>query len=397
MKSHPLRLMAVLCTLMGFASISTDFYLPAMPTMARDLHADAGTLEQTVAAYLIGFSLGQLFWGPVGDRFGRKRPIAVGLLFFVIGSAGCAMADSTMAVIVWRVVQACGACAGVVLSRAMVRDLFGPERSGPMMSTLISIMAIAPLIGPLLGGAILAAAGWRAIFWTLVGVGLLTAAGLATIPETLPSSRRAAGTLWDSFRSYPALLVDRRVMACALLGGGYYVGVYAYVAGSPFAFITFHGVSPQAYGLLFALGILGIMAANQLNIRLLRLTSSDVLIRSGTFAAALSGAVLLVNAGFGWGGLWGLVLPCVAYVSASGLLVANSMGVAMGHRPQQAGAVSALLGAAQYGCGVLGSAAVGAFANGTPVPMGLAIALGGAVAWFGATVAMPANQSGGAR
>src|SRR3954464_5875488 len=172
------RVLAILSALMGFASISTDLYLPAMPAMGRALGADAGTVELTVSGYLIGFSLGQLLWGPIGDRYGRRGPVAIGLVLFVIGSAGCALAGSAAGMIGWRGVQAVGACAGVVLARAMVRDLYAGERAAQMLSTLMTVMAVAPLLGPILGGQILAVAGWRAIFWTLVGVGVVTLAAL---------------------------------------------------------------------------------------------------------------------------------------------------------------------------------------------------------------------------
>jgi Bcr/CflA subfamily drug resistance transporter len=173
-----LRVPLVLSTLLAFASISTDLYLPALPTMAAALHADAGTIALTIAGYLVGFSVGQLLWGPVGDRYGRRGPVAIGLLLFVLGSAGCALSATAGQMIGWRVVQAVGACAGVVLARAMVRDLYPRDRAAQMLSTLMTVMAVAPLVGPMLGGQILAFAGWRAIFWTLVAVGLATLAAL---------------------------------------------------------------------------------------------------------------------------------------------------------------------------------------------------------------------------
>jgi DHA1 family bicyclomycin/chloramphenicol resistance-like MFS transporter len=375
---HMLRTMAVLCALMGFASISTDFYLPAMPTMSRALGVGPGAMELTISAYLVGFSLGQLIWGPIGDRYGRKRPIGIGLVLFIIGSAGCAQADSVQAVIGWRVVQASGACAGVVLSRAMVRDVFGPEKSGQMLSTLITVMAIAPLIGPFLGGQVLALWGWRAIFWLLVGVGVLTGLGLASIPETLPLAHRASDRLSNALGDYLTLLRDRRVLSCALVGGTYYLGVYAYVAGTPFAFITYHHLAPQLFGVVFGLGIVGIMGANMVNVRMLRRWGPPRLIRLGAAAAGLSGTALLVCAWSGWGGMVGLAAACFVFVAASGLMVANSMALAMRHLPRQAGAVSALLGAAQYGSGMAGAGLVSLFANGTPVPMAAIIAVSGA-------------------
>lgn len=145
-------IMAVLATLMALGSISTDLYLPAMPRMAAELGARGGELELTISGYLVGFSLGQLLWGAVSDRVGRRVPVAIGIVLFIIGSAGCAMSETASQVIAWRIVQAVGACAGVVLSRAMVRDLFDRDRAAQMMSTLIVIMALAPLVGPLLGG-----------------------------------------------------------------------------------------------------------------------------------------------------------------------------------------------------------------------------------------------------
>jgi len=158
------RMLATLSALMAFASISTDLYLPAMPTMDRSLGASTGMMEWTISGYLIGFSLGQLLWGPIGDRYGRRLPVAIGILLFVIGSAGCALSGTASQMIGWRVLQAVGACAGVVLSRAMVRDLYEGSRAAEMLSLLITIMAIAPLVGPLIGGQILEIAGWRAIF-----------------------------------------------------------------------------------------------------------------------------------------------------------------------------------------------------------------------------------------
>ncbi|MBZ8143980.1 Bcr/CflA family drug resistance efflux transporter, partial [Rubrivivax gelatinosus] len=163
---------------MGFASISTDLYLPAMPAMRAALGASPGTLDLTVSGFLIGFSLGQLLWGPISDRYGRRLPVTLGLLLFIVGSAGCALADSAPALVAWRVLQAAGACASVVLARAMVRDLYSGAPAARMMSTLMTVMAIAPLIGPSAGGWILAFGSWRAIFWTLVGIGVLTLAAL---------------------------------------------------------------------------------------------------------------------------------------------------------------------------------------------------------------------------
>ncbi|MDR3382626.1 Bcr/CflA family multidrug efflux MFS transporter [Cupriavidus basilensis] len=375
--AHSLRILAILSTLMAFASISTDLYLPALPAMAVALHADAGTVELTISGYLVGFSLGQLLWGPVGDRYGRRLPIGIGLVLFILGSAGCALSTNAGMLVGWRALQAVGACASVVIARAMVRDLYSGHRAAQMMSTLMTVMAIAPLLGPSVGGQILHVASWRAIFWTLVGVGLATLAMLWALPETLPPERRNRTPLRCALADYAALLRHRRVLGYAGAGGFFYGGLYAYIAGTPFAYISYHQVSPQHYGLLFGAGIIGIMLTNQVNARLVARLGSDRLMRAGTLGAALAGMLLAVDAWTGWGGLMGLVVPLFLFVSATGLIVANSIAGALGSFPQGAGAVSALIGAIQYGTGILGSALVGLFADGTPWPMGWVIALMG--------------------
>ncbi len=371
------HVLAVLSALMGFASISTDFYLPAMPAMAAALGADAGTIEFTISGYLVGFSLGQLLWGPVSDRHGRRGPVAAGLVLFIIGSAGCGLSGSAGAIIFWRIVQALGASASVVLARAMVRDLYAGARAAQMLSTLIVIMAIAPLLGPVLGAQVAVLAGWRAIFWLLVILGTATFAALFTLPETLPAARRSRRSPGRALARYGELLTQRRILGYAGSGGFFYAGMFAYIAGTPFAFITYHHVPAEYYGLLFGAGILGIMATNIVNARLVRRLGIDRSLTGGTLMAALSACVLAVTALTGFGGLWGLFLPLLVFVSCTGFIVANSIAGALSDFPAEAGAVSALVGAVQYGSGIAGSGLVGAFADGTPRPMGWVIALCG--------------------
>ena len=371
------RVLAVLSALLGFASISTDVYLPALPTMAGALHSNPGTVEFTISGYLIGFSLGQLLWGPIGDRYGRRGPVAAGLLLFIAGSAGCALSGSAPALIGWRVVQALGACASVVLARAMVRDLYTGDKAAQVMSTLMTVMAIAPLLGPLLGGQILAIAGWRAIFWTLVGVGLLTLAALFTLPDTLPPGRRSTELLSTAFARYGQLLRQRRLLGFAGIAGCFFGGTFAYIAGSPFAYIGYYHLAPQYYGLLFGAGIVGLMALNLVNIRLVLRLGSERLLRAGNWLAAMAGAALAVDAWTGWSGLAGLAVPMFLFVSATGLIAANAVAGALADHPGEAGAVSALFGTIQYGTGILGSALVGLLANGTPWPMGFVVGLAG--------------------
>ena len=371
--SH-LTILMILSTLMAFASISTDLYLPALPIMQHALHSNSGAIEWTISGFLIGFSISQLFWGPISDRYGRKRPIAMGLLFFIIGSTGCALSTDISAMIFWRAVQAIGACASVVLARAIVRDLYEGPRAAKMLSTLITVMAIAPLVGPSVGGMILHVSSWRTIFWTLVGVGVLTLMALGFLPESLPESERKTDSLGRLFSHYGELLRHRHLMAYIGVGAFFYGGVYAYIAGTPFAYITYYHISPQIYGLLFALGIIGIMVTNQINIHLIGI-NKERLLHVGVYLVATASIFLIVDAWTGWGGLAGLVIPLFLFVSANGFIVANSISGALSFFPQSAGSASALLGSLQYGAGIISTALVGVFADGTPLPMAWIMAL----------------------
>jgi len=370
-------LLAWLSVLLGFASISTDLYLPAFPVMAHALRADAGAMEWTISAYLIGFTVGQLFWGPISDRFGRRAPLAAGVAMFVLGSTGCALSESALQIIACRVIQAVGASAAIVIARAMVRDLYSGARAAQMLSTLITVTAVAPLIGPLVGGQILAVSSWRAIFWTLVGIGVITLAAIATLPETLVPAARNREGLHRALNGYAFLIRQPRILSYAGAGAFFYGGMFAYIAGSPQAYIGYYHVPPQLYGFLFALGVLGLMLGNFFNARIVMRFGGARLMRLGTIGAAITGCVLAVTASTGLGDLFGLVVPLFFYSAMTGFIFANSIAGAMEHFPERAGAVSALIGSMLYGAGVICSGLVGALADGTPAPMSWVIAVAG--------------------
>ncbi len=386
-----LRFLAILSVLMAFAALSTDVYLPALPSMATQLHADQGEMAWTLSGYLVGFSVGQLLWGPIGDRYGRRMPIAVGLALFVIGSAACALSTNAGEIIAWRVVQAIGACASVVLARAMVRDLYAGARAAQMMSTLMTVMAIAPLLGPFVGGQIIRFGTWQAIFWLLMIIGAMTLAALFTLPETLPPERRNHEPLGRALANYFVLLRNRRVIGFAGAGGFFYGGIYAYLSGTPFAYINYYHLPAQLYGVVFGLGILGIMTCNLVNVRLVARRGAASLIKVGATGAAIAGIVVAIDARTGFGGLPGLVAPLFVYIGLAGFIIANSIAGALDSFPNRAGAVSALVGAIHYGSGILTAGLVGAFADGTPWSMGWIIAVCGLGAAGCAWLAIPAR------
>lgn len=372
-----LRLQFVLGTLLAFASISTDLYLPALPAMSRDLGASQGAIEMTISAYLLGFGLGQLFWGPVSDRYGRRVPVALGIAVFVIGSVGCALAADALQIVGWRVVQALGASAGVVLGRAIVRDLYDRDHAARLLSTLMTIVAIAPLIGPLAGAQLLELASWRAIFWLLVAIGAATVAAIFTLPETLAADKRAGVSPGLVLAAYGALFANRLFLGYAAAIGFFYAGMFAIIAGTPFAYIDYHGLSPNLFALLFAAGIVGLIVANFVNARLVRRVGSHRMLLAGTLGAGAFGAAAALQTATDWGGIHALFVSIFLFTAMNGFVLANAVAGALASVPTRIGAASALVGAIQYGGGMIGAAAVGILANGTPTPMGWVLAVGG--------------------
>jgi len=370
-------LLAVLSLLLGFASISTDLFLPALPTMQVALHANEGLLQFAISGYLLGFGFGQLFWGPVSDRFGRRGPAALGILIFVIGSAGCALSSDGWQLIGWRVVQALGASAGVALARAMVRDLYDRDRAAKVLSTLMTVMAIAPLVGPSVGAQILAWASWQAIFWVLVAIGTMTAIAVMTLPETLARDRRQPDSALQLLAGYGEVLRNRPLIGYAAAIGFFYVGIFANIAGGAFAYIGYHGLTPEAYGLVFSAGVFGLMIASFVNARLVTRVGSDRMLLAGAIGAAISGVALALVTSFDLGGVAGLIGTQLLFTGMNGLILANGVSGALSSAHRRAGSASAVLGAIQYGSGMIGSALVGLLANGTPMPMGLVMALAG--------------------
>ncbi|MCO7264022.1 multidrug effflux MFS transporter [Dickeya zeae] len=365
-----IRILIILSTLMSFASIATDLYLPAMPTISQQLRMPHGGIELTLSGFLVGFSVGQLFWGPIGDRFGRRLPIFVGLAIFALGSVGCALSTTAGKLIAWRAIQALGACAGPVLARAMVRDLYSREQAAQMLSTLIMFMAVAPLCGPLLGGQILAYANWQAIFWVMAAMGGVAVIATVVLPETLPVAVRSTVPLAEAFKAYLPLLRHKRIMGYAIASTCYYGGFYVFIAGTPFVYIDYYQVPSQAYGLLFGVNIIGVMLANFFNRRLVLSWGSERLFHLGSRLAAFAGVIMAINAWTGWFGIAGLIVPFLLYAAMNGFIVANAVAGALADATGRVGACSSLIGAMQYGSGIISASVLGWLADGTPWPMG---------------------------
>lgn len=367
-----LTFILILSGLMAFASLSTDIYLPAMPTMAEDLY---GNVELTITGFLVGFAIAQLIWGPISDHLGRRKPLLIGMVLFIIGSAGCAMSTSITQIVFWRVFQALGACTGPMLARAMIRDLFARTRAAQMLSTLVLVMAIAPIAGPLIGGQIIRLSTWHSVFWLLAVIGALMFISLNWLPETLPEEKRVKASLAGAFRNYRSLFANGRFMRYTLSLTCYYVAAYAFITGSPFVYISYYHVEPQHYGWLFALNIVGVMVMSVVNRRLVQRHSLEQLLKYATMLAALAAVALAVLVKLESGGVEAIIITVFLFFSMNGIIAATSTAAALDAVPNIAGSASALIGALQYGSGIISSLLLAAFSDRTPWTMAWIIAL----------------------
>lgn len=371
-KTTGLSLVLILSALMAITSLSTDIYLPAMPVMATDLQGDA---ELTITGFLIGFCIAQLVWGPVSDHFGRRLPLFIGMVLFIAGSVGCALSTDIVQIVFWRVFQALGACTGPMLARAMIRDLFSRTRAAQMLSTLMIIMAVAPIAGPLIGGQMIKVTSWHTIFWLLAIIGVLMLVSLFWLEETLPAEKRVKASLSGAFANYAILLRNASFMRFTLCLTFYYVAAYAFITGSPFVYIRYFGVDPQHYGWLFAVNIIGLMAVSVVNRRLVHRYPLESLLRFAVFAATLAAVILAAATGFGFGGIGLIIVAVFVFFSMNGIIAATSTACALDAVPNVAGSASALMGSLQYGSGIISSLLLALLSDGTPWTMGWIMAV----------------------
>jgi len=375
MPQSTLRLTLILGALTAFAPMSIDMYLPAMPAMERSLATDAAAVQLTLSTFFLGLAAGQLVYGPLSDRFGRKRPLLAGLLLYIAASAGCALAPTVETLIGLRLVQSLGGCAGVVIARAMVRDLFEQQQAARMFSLLVLVMGLAPILAPLAGSFVLELAGWRTIFWVLAAFGAICCtAAMLGLAESHPPQRRTTHGAAGAVRDYLALLRDRRYLGFALSGGLPSAGMFAYIAGSPVLFIEGYGLSPQLYGILFGTNAFGLIAASQINRRLLGRMASEAVLYRANLAAAGTATLLLLAAATGAGGLWGLLVPLFLYMSSLGFTMPNAQAGALAGQAARAGTAAALMGTVQFSSGALSASLSAALHDGGPLPMATAIA-----------------------
>lgn len=363
-------LILVLGALTAFGAMSIDMYLPAFPQIAHDLGIPLGTVQLSISAFLFGSAAGQIFYGPLADRYGRRLPLLAGLALYTISAIGCAMVHSGSGLLFWRVIMAIGGGAGMVISRSVVRDLYDTTEAARMYSLLMLIMGAAPILAPLLGGQILLVASWRGIFAFLAAFGLTSlCASAAFLPESLPPEKRITRPMRELIRIYGKLLHERQYLLYAIALGCVSGINFAYIAGVPFLFIELHGISPQQFGLFFGANACGLIGASQLNRRLLRRVSAERVVSVAIMATLITSLLLtmatITNAG-GFGVQVALIFICL---SLTGLLYPNITALSLAPFKHTAGSASAMLGTIQFSLGAAAGAVVGGLHSGTAIPM----------------------------
>jgi DHA1 family bicyclomycin/chloramphenicol resistance-like MFS transporter len=375
-------LLGLLALLSSFTPLSIDMYLPALPVIATELRAGAGDIQLTLSAFLLAFGFGQIFYGPAGDRFGRRPVILTGLASYILASVGCAFAAEAGHLVALRLLQGLAACGGVVLARTMVRDLAEKDQAARAMSLMHACSSIAPMLAPLIGAQVLWFWGWRAIFWVLAGIGAI--AWMLTyirLPETLRPEYRQPLHLGSVIRRYGELVRHRAFVGYALTGGFQFAALFSFLSGSPFVFIERYGIEPRLYGLFFAFQVAFLTAGSLTNARFVPRVGAHRMLRTAVLVPALVGPTMLVmgliEARTGAIGLWPFLPLFVLQIAANSFVGANAMALALQRYPHMAGTASSLMGVMQFGLGALFGAVVGQAFAGSIVPMTTAMGIAG--------------------
>ncbi|WP_347158091.1 Bcr/CflA family multidrug efflux MFS transporter [Pontibacter chitinilyticus] len=371
-----ITIILILGALATISPFSIDMYLPGFPAIAKDLHTTIDQVQLSLTSYLIGISVGQLLYGPLLDRFGRKTPLAIGLVVYLITSVGCAMTRSADELMFMRFLQAIGGCAGMVASQALVRDLFPVNKTAQAFSLLTLVIAVSPMVAPTVGGYVTAAFGWHSIFITLAAITALILLGVFFV---LPEGKSADATI--SLRPKPVLtnflsvLKQPQFLIYALVGGIATAAPFAYIAGSPDVFMNIYRVSEQEYGWIFAFLAFAMIGSTQLNHILLKRFKSEQIVGVTLIYQTIVGVLLVVGSWYGWYGKYSLIMLLFVFLTGQGLTNPNASALSLAPFTKHAGSASALMGSFRMAMGGIVSAAVSILHNNTVLPMVAVMAL----------------------
>ncbi|WP_370465593.1 Bcr/CflA family multidrug efflux MFS transporter [Nissabacter sp. SGAir0207] len=333
--------------------LAIDMYLPSMPVIAKEFGVSGGSVQMTLSAYVLGFAIGQLFYGPMADSLGRKPVILGGTLVFALAGAACAMAQSVDQLVHMRFLHGLSAAAASVVINALMRDMFTKEEFSRMMSFVMLVMTVAPLLAPMLGGALMVLFTWHAIFWSMAGAALVASLlVLLFIRETLPKERRQKFNLRTTAGNFASLFRHKRVFSYMLASGFSFAGMFSFLSCGPFVYIELNGVSPQHFGFYFALNVVFMVVMTLFNSRNVRRVGASGMFRIGLLVQFVMGIWLLVATASGLG-FWALVLGVAGYVGCIAMVTSNAMAVIMDDFPHMAGTAASLAGTLRFGSGAL--------------------------------------------
>ncbi len=386
-------LIFLLGALAALGPFSIDTYLPAFPAIAQSFHSTVGDVEATLAIYFVGLSLGQLFYGPFADSYGRKPPLYFGLVLFIASAIGCVYSTSITMLTVLRFFQAVGGCASMLIARTVVRDYFPPREAARIFSYLMLVIGVSPVVAPIVGGFLVVHASWRATFWIIIVLG---AACLVSVffflKETLPRDRRHPVVLAGVLRLYGGLLRDRAFLVHSLSGSLAMAGLFAYLEGSPLVFIELNHVSADRFGLFFGIIAAGLIGASQVNGFLVRRTHPGSILRVVLWISAADSIALFTTQTMHLGGFPLLIFLLFVCISCLGFVSPNATALAMAPHGKVAGNASAMLGCIQFAIGGLGGMLVSGLDNGSSTPMVSVIAVGSCLALAMNLLFAPKNE-----
>ncbi|MGE0100604.1 MAG: multidrug effflux MFS transporter [Hydrogenophaga sp.] len=371
------RIALILGLLSAIGPFAIDMYLPALPAIGSSLGAPVGQVQLTLTAFFISLGVGQLFYGPVSDMFGRKPPLYFGLGLFTLASVGCALTSDVQTLVALRFLQGLGAAAGMAIPRAVVRDLHTGTEAARIMSLLMLVFSVSPILAPLVGSGVIALAGWRGVFWA---VALASLAGLTLVYGALTETRtpadRLESSLGSALRSYGVLLRDRHYLGLVGIASTALAGFFVYLAGSPFVMIDHYGLTPTQYSLAFGVNAAAFFGAAQCTALLGRRFGLVNVVKGAATASGVAMTSLLAYYLVGGDSLWVLIALYFVASGFMGLVIPTTSVLALEQHGAIAGTASALMGTLQMLGGALAMAIVSLFANGEPLPMVVGMASG---------------------
>ncbi|HUH58731.1 MAG TPA: Bcr/CflA family multidrug efflux MFS transporter [Candidimonas sp.] len=378
--------------LTALGPLAIDMYLPAFPAIAHGLGTTPGHVERTLAGYLFGLAMAQLFYGPFADRYGRKKPLIAGLIIFIGASIGCAFTTNIEHLTWWRVAQAFGGAAGLVIPRAVIRDNFDTRDASKALSVLLLVMGVTPILAPILGGQVLVFANWRWIFGIMAGCGgVLLLAVIITMRESLKPQRVIPLGVAIIGRNYLALLRHKQFMCYSLAGGFGSAGMFAYIAGSPRIFIEIFQVDPQYFGFLFGVNAAALIIASQVSARLLNRHSPQSLLKRAQISLALMTLLGLALTLTGTITLPLLMICLTGFMASQGFVNPNAAALALTQQGKRLGVASALMGTLQMLCGATAGLVVSVWQAPSALPLTGTLALCACLSWLFGRMAFKAT------